>query len=407
MTSASGSSTRTGTDWIELFLDYTDGVPSPPLFRLWSGIAALAAVLEQRVYVESTGERVFPNLYTLLVAPPGVGKTQIIKDVAKLWRSIPNLHVAPDNMTKAALVDTIQKSLKVDVLGPLNILTYSSLQVAADELGVLMPTHDLDFLSTLNKIYDNPAFYVEARRMFKDKPIAIEAPQINLLAGAQPGFLSSVFPEEAWTMGFTSRLIMLYSSIPITVELFDTPSRSPEKFTILGEELKRIASLNGPFRWTQDAKAAVVEWNRSGRPPVPQHTKLEHYNARRILHMLKLLQVSCLSRSNEMVITKYDFDRALIWMVGAERSMPDVFRSMTQKSDALIIQELHAYAWQIYVKNNKEPVHRTRLMHFLSTRVMSDKAPKILELAERAGYLNRMAGTDDQFKPVPKEELME
>ena len=60
--------------WIESFLEYTEILPSPPLLRRWAAISYVAAALERKVWVRTMGSDLYPNLYTFLVGPPGVGK---------------------------------------------------------------------------------------------------------------------------------------------------------------------------------------------------------------------------------------------------------------------------------------------------------------------------------------------
>lgn len=400
MTNVPGSLTRRPQDLIESFLEYTSGIASPEIFRLWAGIGMVAALLERRVYVETAGERLYPNLYVLLVAPPGVGKTQAIKATKAFWKKVPGLFVSPDNMTKASLIDSLQKASRKLVKSPTELIEFNSLQIAADELGVLMAEHNLDFLSHLNKIYDCPAEFEEDKRMFKE-PIFIPEPQLNILAGTQPGFMASIFPDEAWGMGFTSRLIMVYSAQKLKVSLFDTKAKSVPDFTALVDDMKTVMDLYGRISWTKDAQSLIMDWHMRGHAESePQHTKLEHYVVRRILHLLKLCMVASISRSNEMLIREEDFHRALTWLLMAEATMPDVFRNMTQKSDAMVIQELHFFLWTLYSKE-KKPVHMSRLVHFLQAKVPSERIMRILEIAERANIVIRMAGTET-FRPANK-----
>lgn len=386
---------------IESLLDYTSGISSPEIFRLWSAIGLISGLLERRVYVQTAGEVLYPNLFILLVAPPGIGKTQAIKVTQAFWRKAPGLISSPDNVTKAALVDALKNASRSIVRSPTELVEFNSLQVGADELGVFLSAHDLDFLSFLNKVFDCPESYVEERRMFKGEPIFIPFPQINILAGTQPGFMASVFPEEAWGMGFTSRLIMLYSATKVKVPLFDARVKDKSKFDAILEDIKSVMKLWGEFSWTKDAAHKIQDWDaHAGKLTEPQHTKLEHYNARRIMHLLKLCMIASVSRSNDLIITEADFDRALRWLIAAEITMPDVFRNMSQKSDANTIQELHFYAWQIYAKE-KKPIHEARLIHFLQTKVPADRVQRVLEIAERADILIRMAGTQT-YKPATR-----
>lgn len=395
--------TRTQTDWIESFLNFTKGLPTPELFRKWAGISAVAATLERRVWVESAGRQLFPNLFVLMVSPPGVGKTNIIEEVYRLWKQVPELVVAPDNVTKASLVDALEHAKRNIVLSPTEMLEFNSMQVAADELGVFMSAHDLDFLSFINKMYDNPPFYREARRMWGNKALDIVAPQLNILAGTQPGFMASVLPEEAWTMGFTSRLIMIYAGQPVQVPLFDVEARSVAHEKILVQNLRAMMTLHGAFKLTAEAKELIQSWDTNGRVPVPEHSKLEHYIPRRILSLLKLCMVSAISRSNTMTITRTDFERALAWLVEAEMVMPSIFRSMTQKSDAQVILEMHQWAWGIYARK-KQPIHESLMLHFLSNKTPADRAPRVLELSEKAGFFKREAG-GLTYRPAPRNEI--
>lgn len=61
-------------NWIEGFMEYTDHLPSPELFRKWSAIAAVAAALERRCWVHTMGSNLYPSMYIVLVAPPGGGE---------------------------------------------------------------------------------------------------------------------------------------------------------------------------------------------------------------------------------------------------------------------------------------------------------------------------------------------
>lgn len=361
----------------------------------------IAGALERKVYVETAGERLYPNLYILLVAPPGVGKTQAIKQTGAFWRKVPALIVSPDNLTKAALVDSLAKASRKIVKSPIELVEFNSMQIAADELGVFLSQHDLDFLSFLNKIYDCPPEYVEDRRMFKGVPIFIPEPQVTLLAGTQPGFMASIFPEEAWAMGFTSRLIMVYSATKTKVPLFETRGRDKAHFDGITSDLKSLSKVLGKFVWKKEAAEKIQWWDSEGsKDTEPMHTKLEHYNARRILHLLKLCMISSASRSNELIIELADYERALTWLLMAENTMPDVFRNMTQKSDAVVIQELHFHMWAKYGKD-KKTIHESYLVHFLQTRVPSERVMKIIEIAERAGIIVREAGSV-MYKPAIK-----
>jgi hypothetical protein len=394
-------------DWIEDFLDYTSGLPSPKIFRQWAGIAALAGALERRVWVMSAGRPVYPNLYTLLVATPGVGKN-VIQEAHNLWFQSKKFKVAPNSITKAGLVDALAEAGTTIVLSD-DLIEYHTMLVASAEFGVLVPAHDLEFLSVLNYIFDNPPSYSERRRWVNGgKEIVIVNPQLNIIAGTQPGFLSALLPEEAWTMGTTSRLIMVYASEAVQVDLHLEEHGAVHEYTAknkshgqaLIDRLSALFDIHGAFYWTPDAARAAKSWYDNKCPPQPGHSKLFHYIPRRFIHVLKLAMVSSASQNDKMIITLEDFDRAREWLLDAELKMPDIFREMTQRSDTQIIQEMHLFLWGLYSKK-KEAIHESHLVDFLQARVPSEKVFRIIEVAEKANFLIREAGLNKMYRPRP------
>jgi hypothetical protein len=375
-------------DWITSFLRYTAHIPSPEIFRLWSAITALSGAMERRLWVTTAGAVLYPNLYTLLVSPPGVGKSQAINIVYSLWTQTPNINMAPDNVTKASLLDYLEGAKRQVVLSATQMVTYHSLVVSASEFGVFLPAHDTEFLSSLNHIYDNPDFYKETRRTTK-KVLEITNPQLTILAGTQPAYLSTLLPEAAWGMGFMSRQLLIYSGTPVTVDLFSTPTMNKKHRDELTNEMTEVTKLYGAFSFTEQAKEKISAWNNTGREPVPAHGKLGHYNARRIIHLLKLCMISSVSRGSGRVIEERDFDRAFAWLIQAENNMGDIFRAMVLRSDTDVIQDLILYLWELFIKSGKKPIHEARIYTFLQAKVPAEKIAKIIETAEISGFIER------------------
>jgi hypothetical protein len=391
-------------DWINSFLDHTSGIPSPEVFRLWAGIATLAGALERRVWVKLAGKAVYPNMYTLLVGVPATGKSQAIEHTNELWHAIAELKLAPHDITKASLVDNLEKASRKLVMptdnGGTQLLEYNSLLVAADEFGVLVPSHDLEFLSTLNRIYDNPPQHRQDRRSLKT-PIDITNPQINIIAGVQPAYLANLLPDEAWAMGFMSRVVMVYASQKQKVKLFGANQLTKQANQVLIRSLRDVTKLYGQMDWEDAAALEFTRWYEDGCEPVPEHSRLEHYIGRRPLHVAKLAIVAAVSAGRRF-ISFADFTRARDWLLSAELRMPDVFREMIQKSDIQVITELHFFAWQLWVKD-KKPIHESRLINFLTSRTPSERIPRILEVCSRANIFDRDAGTSS-YRPRPKNE---
>jgi len=392
-------------------MSLTEGVTSPDLFRKWTGIGLVAGALERRVWVRAGVKITYPNLYILLVAPPGVGK-YVIEEARALWTETkepgsiaPAFHVAPDNMTKASLIDTLVKTKSIKLVPRGQALIYHSLLIASEEFQVLLPDFDQEYIGTLNSLFNNKSIHSESRRFGPAREIVIENPQINILAGVQPSYFVSTFPEEAWTTGFARRIIMVYCGKTPFKELFYDPPIEHGLRQLVLDKLGRMSQLYGEAKWAAAAVETIADWHRAGRPPEPQHSKLAHYNNSRSMFAIKLALISTVSRTGGLLVELVDVKRALAWLLEAEALMPDVFREMIGKSDTQVIEEMYYYLLSRYNAAKQKPIRGEEIIKFLLTRVPSEKADKILSMAERANILARVAGTQDLW--VPKSLIRE
>lgn len=394
-------------DFVDDFLALTDGIASPEQFRLWAAISCVAAALERRAWVETSQGIMYPNMYVMLVAAPGVGKDRPMNYVETLLDSAKLLHVAPDSMTAASMLDDFDKAKRSVVREGQRVAEFHSMTVLANEFSVFCPEYNIEFLGRLNKIYDNPKRLRVTRKYLKEE-VNIVQPQLNILAGAQPGLLATMLPDEAWSSGTMSRMIMVYASAGPLVDLFGHRSEPKELLDSLMDKIASLSRVWGKFFWEKDAAQNLGKWHMDGGPPKPTHSKLAYYaNRRTTLHVVKLSMVASASRGSDMRITLADTQRAIAWLVSAESTMPDIFREMVGKSDGEIIRELHFFMWKLWSRDQR-PMHEARLINFLKDRVPHEKILRIIEIAERANIITRQQGSS-LYVPKPNTDhgLME
>jgi hypothetical protein len=362
-------------------------VPAPEIYRLWAAITAISGVLERKVWTTGSAGDIYPNLFTFLVGPPGSGKDNAIRPIRELWGKVQGLNISPDNVTKASLIDALAKSLRTVINGSTTAYSFSAMCVPCPELGVFFTHHDLEFLSVINHIYMSPPSYREERRT--SGAIEINKPHLVILGGTQPDFLNSLLPEEAWGMGFTSRVIMIYANETFKGDLFATVARRASNLAV---GLNDIFKYKGEFSWTRPAVDEINAWNNAGCPPTPTHSKLLHYNRRRALHTIKLAMISSAASSPELIVTVDDFERAKDWLIAAEIHMPDIFRAMGQRSDTQILTDLHFHLyrkWSSVTLDLRKPIVTQDVYKFLESRVPSEKIKGLMDVAEKAGYMRR------------------
>ena len=393
-------------DLINQFMEYTKGAPTADIFRLWSAIGVISAAMERRTWTVTIHEPIYPNMFVLLVGGPGAGKTPATSPARKLLRSASRLKIAPDSLTKAGFFDALESAAQKIPLGG-QFVEYSCLSIIADELGMFMSAYDLDFISALTGVYDGRDGFSEQRRHSLGpgrKRADIVNPLVNILAGSQPGFMTSLLPEEVWSMGFTARIILIYSGdfqIPkLTFGRNGDPNARLSLWKDMVKEVSRLSNLHGEFKWEPAAEVEMSRWVETGAAPVQDHSRLHHYNPKRGVHVAKLAMVSSAARGEDLLITLRDLERGRRWLLHAESLMPNVFRDMKGRSDKQVLDEVFMFLWEQYMRN-KKPIHENTILHFVSERTVSNNVERILSLVERMGMADREAGTK-LYIPRPK-----
>jgi hypothetical protein len=331
-----GAGRRQCTSWIEKFVDFTSNLEVPEIWRRWSAISMLGAVMEQRVWME-TGGNLYPNLYVFLVGQPGMGKSRSIMAASNLVReALPDIFFGATSMTRASLSDYMNEAKRIIPKIPPPAIEFNSLVCIADEFSAFMHEYDSALVAALVEFYDvNP--YSEGRRVSNIR-IKIARPQLNILTGSTPSNLIHTLKDYVWDQGLMSRVIMVHSSERPIIDVFNEPAR--DRPPALINDLKVIWLLEGQFNVTADFGIAMHNWKTGGFEPVPDHPKLAHYASRRFAHLLKLSMIASIDRSNELIVRLEDFNRAKQWLIEAEVTMPFIFKEGSIVPDSKIMDEI-------------------------------------------------------------------
>ena len=339
----------------------------------------MAAAMEMKTYLK-TSSPLYPNLYVFIVGHPGVGKNRILRIAKRYMNELPEFHFAPTSLTGAALVDTLAASKRFIARLPDPPLEYWNTVITAEELTAFMHKYDDEMVGLLSAFYD-PDPYAQSRRG-KDIKIRIDRPQVNLISGTTPSNLIQLMPESAWDQGFTSRVILVHSDERIIGDDFAGVSRELDEDLI--HDIKSIGALSGEFKVTEDYRNAVNNWRQLGEPPAVNHPKLLHYKTRRRVHLYKLSMVSAADRSDVLLLTKDDFNRAMGWLLEAESAMPDIFTAGSSGTDSKAIDEIYHF---ITVADKGDGVPEHRIINFARERVPMHSILRVIEIMMASGQI--------------------
>lgn len=362
----------------------------------------MAGALERKVWVRTLGSNLYPNLYVILVAPPGVGKTEITWRVRDFWKQMEDHYVASTSVTKASLIDELAAANRRWIThNPENpVEHFNSLLLCINELGVLIPAYENEFMNVLTDLWDCKD-YSEKRRTNKIEH-KIDKTQLNLLAACTPAYLMQTLPEGAWDQGFMSRTMLVFTAERQVRSLFADTTLDGEEEEMLKQMLERIGNLYGEIKFTEGAAKLIDNFHMTGGEPKPEHPKLISYTIRRTVHLLKLSIVASMARSDELLIREDDFQRALGWMLEAESLMPDIFKAMAQGGTGKVMEEAWYYLFTIYSKEQK-PVMVHRLIQFLQERVPVHNVQNTIDLMEKGRMIEkRLVAGGQAYVPLGK-----
>ena len=304
----------------------------PIAYHIWNAISCISGALQRRVYMPWGRQTIYPNMYIVLVGHSGLGKGESMKPAIDIFMET-GLATTADAITVAELINFIQKS-EDKFIDPLNkmTITYSSVQVFAKELIVLLGQRDMKKIAHLTDWYDSPDVWKNSTKTAGSNHISGMC--VNILGATAPDWLPIMLPPEAMGGGFTSRVIFVVEqnkakSIP-------QPFLTNEELRLrdmLIHDLQVIAAKNfcGPFEFSKEAQETYNEFYinqeeeiKNDILPIQDKTFTGYIN-RRALHLRKLSMSFAASRGSEGEVIKEDFQQALAILNNAEGKMPRLF----------------------------------------------------------------------------------
>lgn len=367
---------------IDDFVLDTPTLESPEVFRKWAAIALISGTCQRRLWCNVGKGPLFPNQYIMLVSPPGIGKSVVLNIVESLWKQTQGLYIGDSKTTIQGLLDFIADSPSPVNMNNLPVNTHP-MTCAPREYGTFMTAYDLTVLNILNDFWDCPAAFTERTR--GGGLSSIEYPVLNLISGTQPSYLNNVLPDEAWSLGFCSRLILVFAYEAKRMRTRERLNAKPFDESKYLPFLQNLQKAQGEMKFTPDAIDFFDEWIiDNGMKPVPMHPKLESYVARRQVHWLKVSMCRALAEGS-LLITKDHMEKAKVDLLEMESLMPEIFKDIDKDSDKVILDEVKLFL--IRLGSSGKPFPERKLVQFLSTKIAPQRIHYMLDLLQHSGFV--------------------
>lgn len=328
------------TDFITAFAEYSEVYNTTELFAKAAAMWMVGTAVRRQVGMRARGNALHPNLFVELIGGPGTGKSQSISAARSIFIPATGSSIIPASITRAGMEDYMQQNLQQSKSPDGALLLSHECIGLSEEMQGILPDQDLSHLTLYNILYDLPKLHKARTRTHGE--VTLEAPYCSILTGAQPAFLATTMPEQAWGMGFMSRSIMIFDVPKERRSMFELKDTDKKLQADLIHDLKAIKDLFGWMEWSEDAVRLYSEWwVENGGQPVPAAKRLAMgYNARRELHMAKLAMICSLSRSDTLLVELDDVAEAIRLLLHFESQMNSIFQEMASTGSMVALQDV-------------------------------------------------------------------
>lgn len=323
-------SERVLSDWLSGYLEYTKQTEPPTSYHTWTGISLLAGALQRKTHLVWGFEKIYPNLYVILVGPSGRARKGVALGIGKEILKEIKVPLTSESATREALILAMKRSINNYQEPGGAIKFHCSITCFSEELSVFLGQNDIKFLANLTDWYDSKDDWAyETKGTGRDH---LQGLCFNLLGATAPDWLQTMLPQEAVGGGFTSRVIFIVEERKSKTVSKHVVTADEEKLKIaLLHDLERISTITGPFTFTPEGELAYTSWYeredakmQRGEMPI-EDPRFAGYCERRTTHARKVAMAISASRGQDRLITSDDFHRTLKIMEAAEKKMYKTF----------------------------------------------------------------------------------
>lgn len=348
---------------------------SPPAFAIPSGLTVLAAALGNRVFVHGWGSPIWPNLWTVLIAPSGFGKSLPLNVGADVLERAGLGHlVLPDTFSIESLIYRFAKE-------PIGIFVAQEFAAFVDTLGA---SYNAGSEKWLTSLYDGGE--KAGKRSIRDanaeggyREMYVKRPAVSMLGASSPDWFAKAFTDAALRGGFFARMLFVPSNAPGKFVSFPGP---PDHAVLSGlaGHLRQVGQLYGEFDISK-VKEPFTTWDREQRRLLREETDTDFSGVQSRAGALCLKTMMAFHVSRDPYTQVFDLEDFELAHVFVEKAMNRAMRYL-----------------QSQVPRNKPEATRLKIMEILSREPRKRHSEMLTELHitsyELKGHIETLSESD-------------
>ena len=383
-------------NWIDTFCEYTEDTESHPLFNKWVAYSVISMALRKKVKFELGRISIFPNLYVVLIAEPGVArKSQAISYAKPIIKAVPDIHLTADAITREALLEEFEAVATDDPLPNGDILRHASLSIVSSEFETFLgqKVDNTRMLVLLTEFFDcgeEPFHYKTKNR----GEVSIPSVYLSMLGATTPESLASSLPTLAIGGGLTSRIIFVYAkkrSKKVAIP------KETDKIRYLRKELAKdlfhISRIAGTYTFDREAEELFITWYNElpdeSTERICTDPTFNGWYSRKHVFVCKMCQVNAAARAGSSMLITADILRQTIKdLEEIEPLMEKVFSAIGRSFVTADVDKV-----MDIIKTQKQ-IDEKKLLSMVWRDMDAFKFDNVIRTAIKTGNVKRTFSTD-------------
>lgn len=239
--------------FLDTFLDWTKDSESPEAYFFWTALSAVTATMRDNLYQQWQYDRLYPNMFVILVGPPAVGKRMPMVKSGQLVKYVKNTKVIEGSASMQAVIKTLGEYETGGMKGASCLLyseEFSSFHVKDQNTNELL-TDLWDYHETWN-------------RNLISWSASLKRVCVSLVAASNEILLKEVLDSRAMFGGLLSRTIVVVESKKRRKDALlrkGNPDFLAEPYEVkLKDHLMALSKLSGEIVFEEEAILEFELW---------------------------------------------------------------------------------------------------------------------------------------------------
>jgi len=355
-----------------------------------------------------------PNMFVVLVAPPGRNKSvSLILPFSKVFSKLTTpvgteedhdefnsgltkyglknypLHIIQDRITPEKLAVEMSKVTRLDLrcATPKEDMFYdSSLTLCTSEFGTFMNRNHQYLQMFMTDMWDSKDSY--SHQIKTGSSQFIKGPCLNWIACATPQQFVDNLPEDAASQGLLSRILPIYHEGHRIAQSLHQKRIDDSVAEDLTHDLSMIAKMHGQFAFDAEVHEEVEKDFQEYIKPEPTDPNMIEYNQRRVSHFIKVAMSISASRRGTRIITGSDWALTKEIMFDVEKYMPKALEGFGMSKTGKIAHDMKGWLETTVFNNNRSHVRLKLFKRQLLNKTMAPgEITQYIQAMEDSGYI--------------------